>query len=247
MSRRSIQLNKWIAKEGARCAVPHKATLKDGDALLQERGYAHTQARATGHYLPRLPRCRFPIRLELLQLGVRRGSDGLCRLCGLHLDSSPQDKKCRATTPLEARAPIRSRPKSYALADFFLYGYRPLPITAEQALVNARVAHDPYLTLLCLRVLVTQRDRSPAKLDPGPVGVMLSLAHPACPNGPPEALHALVEGAYTLLLAREDRLRIESLGGLNANVSECAHAISCTSEADTLKPSSSSSLRLPSP
>src|SRR5918997_6850029 len=62
----SIQSNERIAKGGAQCGFPHKATYQEADAFLKERGLAHTQARAPGHYLPRLPRCRLPIWVELL-------------------------------------------------------------------------------------------------------------------------------------------------------------------------------------
>jgi hypothetical protein len=121
----------------------------------------------------------------------------------------------------KGRSPDKPRPKSYALTDFLLCGCYLLPITAEEALINARGVRGPYPILPRLRLLVIVRHRSPATLVPGAIGVVLSLAHPACLNGPPEALRTLVAGVDTLL-AREDRLRLELSGGVRENVYEGA-------------------------
>jgi len=165
---------------------------------------AHKAARTYGHYLPRLPRCHVPIRVELLQLSFRRSSARLGRLCGLPLASSPQKKYWASPQQTKAGVPIRPRPKSYALTDFFLYGCHIPPTTAEEALINARVVqHDPYLA--APQATGNYTGPKPSKARPGRVGVALSLAHPACPNGPPEALPALGEGADTLLPAIEKK------------------------------------------
>lgn len=118
-----------------------------------------------------------------------------------------------------ARAPIRPRPKSYALADFLVYVYPLLPIIAEETLVNAQL----YTTVTVPQATANYTGPEPNNARPRTVGMVLSLARPACLNSMSEALRALVEGAGTLLLlATEVRLRVKLLGGLKEKVSESA-------------------------
>ena len=77
--------------------------------------------------------------------------------------SFPQKEYWASPQQTQTGDPIR--PKSYALTDFFLYGYHVPPINAEEALITPEL----YTThaLPRLRLLITIRDRSPAKLAPG--------------------------------------------------------------------------------